>query len=105
MSTAGKVNEYTCEKCGYTTRTINAVDGVTPFMIRCRAAVPDTCEGMAQSEFYRCSQSERPRFEWYRPDDSEFAALSEAMRAHVEKGALLIRPVRNETLEHFGFRL
>ncbi len=110
MESAGKINEYVCEKCGKPTRTINAVDGVTPFMIRCRPAIPGTCDGMAQSSLYRVEQQSRPMFEWYRPDDAELAAIEDEVEAqwwrdHVNNGGLKMRRVTHETLEAFGYGL
>lgn len=52
MEQAGKINVYVCEKCGTGTITINAVEGVTPFMIGCRADWPaGDCDGEAQSQW------------------------------------------------------
>lgn len=105
MEKAGRVNEYVCDECGCVTRTINAVDGVTPYMIRCRPVIPGTCDGMAQSRMYAVSQSDRPRFEWYRPCADELAEMDDAVKTHVQNGGLLLRRVRHETLEEFGFGL
>ena len=112
MEAAGKINEYVCEKCGKATRTINADEGVTPFLIKCRPAIPGTCDGMAKSRMYQCSQVERPQFEWYRPTDAQLDDMAtrepEAAKAwhqHAANGGLMLRRVRHETLEAFGLGL
>lgn len=68
MEDRGKINEYTCE-AGHVTRTGNVDPGVTPFMIGCKA---DGCTEMAKSCFYRCDQSRRPDWVWYRPNEAQF---------------------------------
>lgn len=91
----GQENVYTCTKCGGFTTTIDRDEGVTPFMIRCRAK--DGCDGWAQSSFYpkgpRPAHIPPPSIEWYRPSQEEIAGLDPAMREHVGKGGLLMRAI------------
>jgi hypothetical protein len=71
MEESGKINEYTCDE-GHVTRTGNLDVGVTPFIIGCKHI--GGCDKMAQSCFYRCDQSKRPDWVWYRPDEEQFNA-------------------------------
>ena len=104
-----KWNHYTCPKCGGITISKEFDEGVTPFMIRCRAK--DTiengnrvqgCNGMAESSFYRGSQkeSQRPHIVFYRPSDAieaieainkEPKRFRVAILKHYQKGGSLMR--------------
>lgn len=95
----GKVNIYVCKE-GHKTITIDSVEGVTPFLIKCRCT--GGCDELAQSSMYRVDQAQRPGYEWYKPDKKEFNNLDEGMKDHVNRGGLLLRRVRMETLEKFG---
>lgn len=86
----GQVNVYTCGMCRGETVTVDVDNGVTPFMLRCRAT--EGCVGDATSSFYRPRAGHaEPAWEWYKPSASEVAKLSPGMRAHVEMGGLEIR--------------
>lgn len=92
----GRENVYTCEKCGGLTVTIDVDEGVTPFMLKCRASGRQgDCDGFARSSFYpkgpRPPHMPAPSWEWYRPDAEEVERLSDAMREHVRQGGLCIR--------------
>lgn len=90
MSCVGKVNVYTCPVCRGETVTIDVDEGVTPFMIACRATA--RCNGWAKSSMYRPRTGHAPpAWEWYKPSASEAAKLSPGMRAHVEMGGLDLR--------------
>ena len=93
----GKVNVYTCPS-GHETVTIDANEGVTPFMTRCRDLA---CTEMAESGFYRVDQTRRPTHEWLKPDKLD--GLSDETIEHIRKGGLILRPIRHETREKFGF--
>src|SRR4051794_26368560 len=96
MSFAGRINVYRCPH-GQDTVTIDAVEGTTPFMIRCRCG----CDEMAQSQMYRVDQTLRPNYEWYSPDQAERKKLDPATREHVRMGGLLMRrldPIRRDSL-------
>lgn len=95
-----KFNHYICEKCKAVTITKHEHDGVTPFMLGCRAT--PGCKGMAQSTMYRGSQDEAqvPHVVWYRAETPEelSAALAPAnlrardwLREHHAKGGCLLR--------------
>jgi hypothetical protein len=89
---AGKTNLYTCTSCGGRVTTIDREDGVTPFMIGCRAT--EGCHGMMQSSFYRVPpDAPPPTYEWYRPTEKEARRLGPSMLEHVKQGGLNIRPV------------
>ncbi len=92
----GYKNIYTCPKCGGQTVTIDVDEGVTPFMLRCRATGQEgDCDGMAQSCWYRVpADSPEPQWEWFKPCGSEYQKLSRQMRDHVDKGGLDIRRKR-----------
>jgi hypothetical protein len=85
----GKLNIYVCERCKGHTVTRDMDDGVTPFMIACRAT--KACSGWMKSSFYRVfDQSMREDFQWYKP--SKAARLTRSEIEHVNKGGLLLRP-------------
>lgn len=98
-------NVYRC-KYGCNTVTVDVAEGVTPFMIKCKAkARPDRplvpeltgpdgeCTGSAQSCFYpkapRPAHIPSPTHEWYKPTD--LAGLSDGEIEHVNRGGLLLR--------------
>ena len=96
MSLVGRENVYTCPKCGGYTVTVDVDDGVTPFLLNCRASGEEgKCDGKATSAFYpkspRPPRIPPPAWEWYAPSAEETAKLSPGMRDHVEQGGLLIR--------------
>ena len=86
---AGKKNIYTCDTCHGHIVTIDLEDGVTPFMIGCRAT--ERCKGMMKSSMYRVfDQTMAATHEWYKPGSAE--NLDYDTRKHVEQGGLLLRP-------------
>lgn len=91
----GRENVYTCQTCGGHTTTIDLDEGVTPFMIGCRAK--KGCHGDAYSAFYpkgpRPAHIPAPSHEWYKPVGEELASMSEAMQEHVAKGGLNLRKI------------
>ena len=86
-----RFNVWTCERCKKDTVTVEAVDGVTPFMLGCQ--VTKGCGGMAQSHFYRVPQdgSLTPTHEWYLPSVEELLTFSPATIQHCLQGGLMIR--------------
>lgn len=102
MEVEGKINVYVCPKCRAEHVTINTVDGVTPFLIRCRDAT-GCQDDFAQSCFYRVDQNRRPRWEWYRPAADDPVMKNPGMKEYVAQGGLDLRRVTQETLERFGF--
>lgn len=92
MSFQGKKNIYMCEQCGQGFVTLDADEGVTPFLTGC--LTPD-CTGLASSFCYRAPQDLlakiRPALEWYRPTGEALAALNPATLDHVERGGLITR--------------
>jgi hypothetical protein len=82
-------NLYQCQTCRGEVVTIDTDNGVTPFMIMCRAT--PNCKGMMVSSFYRCDQTRPAQFEWYRPETIK--GLDKATQEHVMKGGLLLRPM------------
>lgn len=89
-------NVYVCEKCGRYTVTVDVDEGVTPFLLGCRAAGSEgVCKGLAQSQFYpkgpRPPHIPAPAWEWYKPDAAELERSTPDMREHAEKGGLFLR--------------
>lgn len=72
--------------------TVDVDDGVTPFMIGCKAT--DGCKGMMKSSMYRVfDQTMRAGFEWYLPTST--VGMSVAMKQHTEMGGLSLREAEN----------
>lgn len=93
-----KRNIYVCQKCFGHVVTEDVHEGVTPFMMGCRAT--KDCSGMMQSSFYRVwNPTMRADFEWRRPTDAEFAGLDQWSMDHVRKGGLLIFPLTDQAKE------
>lgn len=106
MEQVGKKNVYTCERCERQIVTVNLLDGVTPFMIQCRANWPGECPGMAKSEFYNVDQSLPAFWGWYRPDATELERLEishPGTKRHVDQGGLLLRRLDNAERETYGW--
>lgn len=80
-----RVNCYSCEECGYITKTIDVDAGVTPFMIICQ------CGGSATSSFYKdIKPDDIPTIEWYRPTLREVLKMRKNpfLVEHILKGGL-----------------
>lgn len=93
MSLQNPINRYECPQCGGFIVTIDRDEGVTPFMLRCRAS--KDCNGMMQSCFYQADQSIVPSWEWRKPTKTEYFQLDLATRRdHVDRGGLLLYPIR-----------
>lgn len=104
MTNAGKLNKYTCEKCGGTFTTIDLNDGVTPFMTRCRAETDrfERCAGMAQSHFYRVHGEAWPEWGWYTPDAAWLERQDDGMKDHVSRGGLVLRRLDPVEQQKYG---
>lgn len=105
MEKQGQRNAYKCEKCGKEMVTVNLTDGVTPFIVKCRANWPGQCGGMSQSRVYRIDQATPATWGWYRPNDTELDALEFAtpgVKEHVAKGGLMLRKLDNAERETYG---
>jgi hypothetical protein len=85
-----QLNRYTCQSCGGVIITIDRDEGVTPFMLACRAK--PGCKGEMYSSFYRDVKGE-PTFEWRKPTPDEYAKASPFMQQHFEMGGLDIYPI------------
>lgn len=90
MERYGMKNRYVCDTCGKDVITVNIDDGVTPFMILCKAT--PGCRGAMRSSFYQVPQELPAQFEWFRPES--FKGYSRAMREHFENGGLDLREIR-----------
>lgn len=85
---AGKVNQYVCEKCRAVHGTILLNTGVTPFLIGCKN---DGCGGMAQSRMYNLPSGQVGcGWAWYRPTIKEFNRLTAGEQEHVLSGGLIL---------------
>ena len=84
----GQKNIYTCQKCGKAIVTVDMDEGVTPFMLECRAT--PGCNGVMQSAFYAVPQYLTPHFEWFKPKSLQ--GYSPEMKNHIKLGGLDIRP-------------
>ena len=94
----GAENVYTCPICHGYTVTIDRAEGVTPFMLDCRASgKPGDCNGKAESSFYpkgpRPKHIPAPSWEWYKPEADEYKFLSGPIKDHVDMGGLLLRKI------------
>jgi hypothetical protein len=74
----GDVNRYTCERCKGSIFTVDQAEGVTPFMLACRAT--EGCSGWMQSGFYDPRfrfLAPQPKWEWVQrgPDDIPHESL------------------------------
>lgn len=99
-----KWNHYICQTCGATTIARHDDEGVTPFILRCRARAG--CTGEAYSTFFRGPQNDdqKPHVIFFRPADATVAIdaiakeqrrFRRAMLEHYQKGGALMREVEN----------
>lgn len=63
--------------------------------VRVKERLKLKCDGMAHSSFYpkgpRPAHIGEPKWEWYKPEQSEFSNLGRSALEHVAKGGLLMR--------------
>jgi hypothetical protein len=85
----GEKNLYRCYVCGGWIVTIDKDEGVTPFMIDCKAK--PGCDGPMESTFYRCNQGLIAQYEWYRPGWLRQVFFNRQTKEHVKKGGLILR--------------
>lgn len=94
----GAINAYICAKCGALTVVRHVDAGVTPMFLACRR--PSGCDEMARSAGYPPNPPQKVidavRWEWYRPDHTEFDKLDQVMKDHIKRGGLILRPVEKE---------
>lgn len=98
----GRRNVYRCGECGGTIVTVDRDAGVTPSSLACRAKgdprdPASDCRGTMFSGFYPDPFPEglpEPAWEWYAPGPAEARRLDEESRDHVERGGLLLRPIK-----------
>jgi hypothetical protein len=84
----GEKNSYTCQACGKSIVTIDIDDGVTPFMLACRAT--PGCAGIMRSGFYvSVDQAAEPDYEWFMP--KSLKGYPREMVEHFKQGGLDIR--------------
>ncbi|MBN8995919.1 MAG: hypothetical protein J0H94_11900 [Rhizobiales bacterium] len=96
MSFQGKKNIYVCERCKGHIVTVDRDEGITPFVLACRAT--EGCLGPMRSSMYRVfDQDIGAGFEWYKPEAAEAAGLPPAYAEHVRSGGLLIRKIEPAT--------
>lgn len=99
-------NIYQCQTCLGLICTVDRDQGVTPFMIDCKATAD--CRGPMQSSFYMAHSLLTATFEWFRPSADELAELcanltgprveerAAAYVDHVRRGGLVLRPIKRE---------
>lgn len=88
-----KRNSYQCTTCRGIVFTEDRDEGVTPFMLDCRAT--EECHGDMHSAFYRLPEQAalvRPHYVWRKPTSEEYAAMSKDMKFHIDQGGLEIYP-------------
>jgi len=85
-----RLNCYTYKRCGESFITIDRDEGVTPFMMNCRAT--PGCSGTSISSMYQDIEGE-PSWEWRRPTPEEYEQMSPAMQEHIAMGGLEIYPI------------
>lgn len=106
-----KWNHYICEECGGTTTARHDDEGVTPFMVRCRAKdnEPRRCRGYASSTFFSGPQNEDQvaHIVFFRPRTEEEAVeaikkepkrFRDAIIDHYRQGGALMRDEWKEAL-------
>jgi len=86
-------NAYTCGACGGQIITVDLAEGVTPFMLACKAT--PGCSGLMRSAFYSIDQTLVAAWEWYRP--RSLHKFTPEMKSHIRAGGLVLRKV---TVDH-----
>lgn len=81
----GRVNIYRCKDCGWSVVTKDVDDGVTPFLIACRAC----SKGLAQSSFYNVRQDLDHAAEWRHEMPEEYKGDRDSIK-HFEQGGLFL---------------
>ena len=98
----GRVNGWTCDTCGRTTYIVHVDHGTTPMFLACRAEGVDprvaACKGMGTSLGY--PEAELPdhirsavAWEWFRPSRRRTRRMEPAMRDHIGRGGVDLRPI------------
>lgn len=95
-----KINAYVCHDL-HATVTEDIEEGVTPMFILCPKCNALGAQNKATSMMYQVNQMLFPTHEWYKPTADDWKELAaeiyppavQAMRDHVEKGGLLLRPI------------
>lgn len=82
----GARNIYACNKCGKTIVTEDLDEGVTPFMILCRAT--KDCNGFMLSKMYPKGINKDPDYVWRKPTKQEYKKASAARKNHYDRGGL-----------------
>ena len=74
---------------------MDAADGVTSFVIRCRASGQlGVCPGYGYSCFYQPPDDcGKPQWEWYTPSKKEVRRATKAQRDHYREGGLALRRI------------
>jgi hypothetical protein len=96
MRTHPRENVYTCRKCGGFTVTVDLDEGITPYLLACRASGKHgDCPGMAESSGYpigpRPKHIPDPQWEWYKPGELELREASPELRDYALHGGLFLR--------------
>ena len=83
-------NSYLCKKCLGIVVTIDIDEGVTPFMMKCRA--DPGCGGESYSAMYRNVPNIKPHYLWRKPTPDEYKASSKDTKNHFDQGGLDLHP-------------
>jgi hypothetical protein len=91
MSLENPINVYVCETCGGEIVTRDVDEGVTPFMLACRAT--PGCNGRMTSRFYNVDPryADHVTHEWFRPSKAVMQAAGADAREHYKGGGLDLR--------------
>jgi hypothetical protein len=87
-----RTNCYTCNTCGYVTKTIDRNYGVTPMFLSCPC-----CGNQSTSCMYRDLHPDKePEYEWFVPTLKELGKYKKnpAMLDHIFSGGLDYRKIR-----------
>lgn len=87
---------YRCRKCGGQIVTMDVDQGVTPFLIGCRADAD--CDGNMESSFYRIPNNPRNivNFIWRKATAKEITRMDGWSQQHAEQGGLFLHPNKGE---------
>lgn len=106
MMPSGSVNAWKCHLCGELTVAVQRADGVTPFLLACRASGDlEGCPGTGESLMYQPGFMDtdpdwpEPQWEWVIPSRTKmkhYKRSNPEMYQHVKMGGLELRKIGKE---------